>query len=119
VAKASENPGQIATLILPGDTSWQQAGAPVACCRARCRRRKVPEAARVEHVAAVLRSGEPTLIILAGRATRGDALAQAGKSRPPPAAASRPSSSARASSAAPGACRWSASPTRCRWRSNS
>jgi acetolactate synthase-1/2/3 large subunit len=78
VAKASENPGQISTLILPGDASWQQAGAPVALPRA-VPASKVPEAASVEHVAKVLRSGEPALIILAGRATRGDALAQAGK----------------------------------------
>ncbi|MGC3963997.1 MAG: acetolactate synthase large subunit [Rhodocyclaceae bacterium] len=77
-AKASEHPGQIATLILPGDTSWQEASAsvlppPVAP------RRKAPDVARVEHVAQVLRSGEPTLIILANKATRGKALERAGQ----------------------------------------
>ena len=82
VAKASEQPGQIATLILPGDASWQQAGAPAVPAQALPRAdslARLPDAARIEHVARVLRSGEPTLIILAGRATRGRALALAGK----------------------------------------
>ena len=79
VAQASEHPGKIATLILPGDTSWQQAGsAPVMPVRAHASR-KTPSLARVEHVAQVLRSGEPTLIILANKATRGRALERAGQ----------------------------------------
>ncbi|RKP57596.1 acetolactate synthase large subunit [Pararobbsia silviterrae] len=78
VAKASEHPGQIATLILPGDTSWQEAGAPVLPPAAKPAR-KVPDAARIEHIARVLRSGEPTLIILANKATRGAALERAGR----------------------------------------
>jgi acetolactate synthase-1/2/3 large subunit len=78
VAKASEHPGQIATLVLPGDTSWQEAGTPVVPQRV-SPARKVPSAARIEHVARVLRSGEPTLIILANKATRGVALERAGK----------------------------------------
>jgi acetolactate synthase-1/2/3 large subunit len=48
-------------------------------CRARLRKAKIPDAARIEHIAKVLRSGEPTLIILAGRSTRGVALELAGK----------------------------------------
>jgi len=78
VAKASEHPGQIATLILPGDTSWQEAGAPVLP-RPVDTKRKAPGAARIEHVAQVLRSGEPALIILANKATRGVALERAGR----------------------------------------
>jgi acetolactate synthase-1/2/3 large subunit len=78
VAKASEHPGQIATLILPGDTSWQEAGAPVMPKRVPAAR-KAPNAERVAHVAQVLRSGEPTLIILANKATRGTALERAGQ----------------------------------------
>lgn len=78
VAKASEHPGQIATLILPGDTSWQQAATAVRQTTVAAPR-KAPDAARIAHVAAVLRSGEPTLIILANKATRGDALERAGK----------------------------------------
>jgi acetolactate synthase-1/2/3 large subunit len=41
--------------------------------------RKAPSADRIEHVARVLRSGEPTLIILANKATRGVALERAGR----------------------------------------
>jgi len=78
VAKASEHPGQIATLILPGDTSWQEAGTPVLPPRATVTRKK-PDAARIAHIARVLRSGEPALIILANRATRGAALERAGQ----------------------------------------
>ena len=79
VARASEHPGKIATLILPGDTSWQQvADAPVVPAPSRVTR-KAPPLARVEHVARVLRSGEPTLVILANKATRGQALERAGR----------------------------------------
>ncbi|REE21469.1 MULTISPECIES: acetolactate synthase large subunit [unclassified Paraburkholderia] len=79
VAKASEHPGQIATLILPGDTSWQQTAAARVLPLAVESRRKTPSAARIEHVARVLRSGEPTLFILANKATRGAALQKAGQ----------------------------------------
>ncbi len=78
VAKASEHPGQIATLILPGDTSWQEAGSTVLPVLG-TPRRKAPDTARIEHVAKVLRSGEPALIILANQATRGAALQRAGQ----------------------------------------
>jgi acetolactate synthase-1/2/3 large subunit len=78
VEKASEHVGQIATLILPGDTSWQEAGEPVAPPRA-VARAKIPDAARVEHIAQVLRSGEPALIVLAGHSSRGRAIELAGK----------------------------------------
>ncbi len=78
VAKASEHPGQIATLILPGDTAWQNAGEAVTP-EAAAPLRKAPDQARVDEIAKVLRSGEPTLLILANRATRGRALELAGK----------------------------------------
>ncbi|WP_321914006.1 acetolactate synthase large subunit [Paraburkholderia sp. J11-2] len=78
VDKASEHPGQIATLILPGDTSWREAGTTIVPPRETAARR-TPDAARIEHVARVLRSGEPALIILGNKATRGLALERAGK----------------------------------------
>lgn len=78
VSKASEYPGRIATLILPGDASWQDAGEPIAVPK-RVHAPKQPDAARIEHIAQVLRSGEPALIVLAGHATRGSALECAGK----------------------------------------
>jgi len=79
VSKASEHPGQIATLILPGDTSWQTVTATPAVLPVRAEARKAPSAARIEHIARVLRSGEPTLIVLANKATRGAALEKAGR----------------------------------------
>lgn len=78
IAKASEHPGQIATLILPGDTAWQDAGTPITPAIVMSAR-KAPDAARVEKIAQVLKSGEPALIILANKATRGRALELAGK----------------------------------------
>jgi acetolactate synthase-1/2/3 large subunit len=78
VAKASEHPGQIATLILPGDTAWQDAGNPISPA-AKPLARKAPSQSRVDEIAKVLRSGEPTLLILANKATRGRALELAGR----------------------------------------
>lgn len=78
IAKASEHPGRIATLILPGDTAWQDAGdatAPAPPASAR----KAPDAARVEQIAKVLRSGEPSMLILANKACRIEPLELAGK----------------------------------------
>ena len=78
VAKASEHPGKIATLILPGDTSWQSAGSPVTPPSRRAAR-KAPAESRIDEIAKVLRSGEPCLLILGNKSTRGRALDLAGK----------------------------------------
>ncbi len=78
VAAASQHPGQIATLILPGDCSWQAAGAATLPANAETKR-KAPSIERIEHIARVLKSGEPALIILANKATRGTALERAGQ----------------------------------------
>ncbi len=78
IAKASEHPGQIATLILPGDTAWMDAGKGAAP-RLAASSRKAPDQARIDQIARVLRSGEPALLILANRATRGRALELAGR----------------------------------------
>ncbi len=78
VAKANEHPAKIAALILPGDVSWGEAGDLV-------RQPKIaaapltPDIARVDPIAHVLLSGEPTLIILGNKATRGPALDLAGR----------------------------------------
>lgn len=78
VAKASERPGQIATLLLPGDASWQDAGEPVDLVPAPASVR-LPDPARIENIAAILRSGEPSLIILAGAGTGGVSVELAGR----------------------------------------
>jgi acetolactate synthase-1/2/3 large subunit len=78
VQAASSHPGQIATLILPGDASWQDAGEPLPLPPL-VRTRRAPDPARIDHVARILKSGEPTLLILANKAARGPALELAGR----------------------------------------
>lgn len=84
IAQARSKPGKIATLILPGETSWGEVGehstpAPVPSGCGCISKPAAPDKARVENVARILRSGEPTLLILGGLATRGRALDLAGK----------------------------------------
>ena len=75
VAAASSAPGDVATLILPSDASWNDGGAvgtPVAPIASH----RVPDDA-VAEMAKILRSGEPAVIMLAGRTLRAAALADA------------------------------------------
>jgi acetolactate synthase-1/2/3 large subunit len=66
ITAATTSPGQIATLILPGDTSWNPTDAPIA----------VPEPPpsptfdmdAVKQAAEVLRRGEPALLLMSGQA---------------------------------------------------
>jgi acetolactate synthase I/II/III large subunit len=67
---------EIATLILPADVSWSDGGRPVPAMAAQ------PTGADpllAPEVAAVLRSGEPTLILVGGDATRAAGLAAAAR----------------------------------------
>jgi acetolactate synthase-1/2/3 large subunit len=70
VAAASSAPGAIATLILPADVSWED-GAAVA---QPLPRRPAPQVAPsvIEDVAAVLASGEPTVLFLGGDVVVGE-----------------------------------------------
>jgi acetolactate synthase-1/2/3 large subunit len=77
VAAARTPPGQIATLILPADTAWNEGSGPVPVPAAPTR--GTPAAEAVEEAARILRSGEPTLILVSGRAVRADGLELAGK----------------------------------------
>ncbi len=81
VAAAASLPGRIATLVLPGETSWGDAGDGTvhAAAMAPPAAPPVPPAERIAHIASVLQSGEPTLLVLAGQATCGRALALAGR----------------------------------------
>jgi acetolactate synthase-1/2/3 large subunit len=77
IAAARQSPGQIATLILPADTAWNDGSGPA----------EVPSPAPVKPVsqqavaeaAKALRSGEPCLILVTGRALRQPGLDLAGK----------------------------------------
>src|SRR5207237_5149508 len=68
IAAVKTPPGQIATLILPADTAWNEADGAAAVSDG-AKPAMVPAEAVAETVR-VLRSGEPTLILLAGRALR-------------------------------------------------
>ena len=76
VQAAMTAPGQIATLILPSDTSWDEGGIvavplpPPPPAQA--------DQGTVDSVARVLRSGEPAMFILSGMALRAAPLATAG-----------------------------------------
>ncbi len=68
VAAALTPPGHVATLVLPADVSWGEGAAPAAP-------RPTPKPSPVptdiiDAVAKVLRSGEPTALLLGGRAVR-------------------------------------------------
>ena len=76
VQAARAAPGQVATLVLPSDTSWDEGGVvagplPVAGATA-------ADAGIVATVARALRSGEPALLLLGGKALRQAPLALAG-----------------------------------------
>jgi thiamine pyrophosphate-dependent acetolactate synthase large subunit-like protein len=115
VSKASEHPGQIATLILPGDTSWLDAGEQVSC-RARLAGRRY----RTLRVSNTLRR----CCVRASRrsscwpAARREAAQSSwlARSRRPPAVASRRNSSVRGSNAGQGGSRLNAFLMRSDWR---
>jgi acetolactate synthase-1/2/3 large subunit len=77
VHAASQPPGQVATLILPADIAWSEAGGPAA------RRPVAPPAqvgeAAVEAAAKALESGGRVLVMLGTRALREEALLEAGR----------------------------------------
>jgi acetolactate synthase I/II/III large subunit len=85
VAAAMAPPGGVATLILPADVSWSPGAEPAEPAVVRP---PAPVAGEtIESVAAVLRSGEPCVILLGGTALRkagietASALAAAGQVR--------------------------------------
>jgi acetolactate synthase I/II/III large subunit len=68
VVAAQMPPGQIATLILPADTTWLEAGEP-AGAQPLVARREVPGDV-IDSVAKALRSGEPVALLLGGAGLR-------------------------------------------------
>ena len=64
IAAAKSAPPQIATLILPADTAWNEADG-IAQVPAESQRASYSSQA-VENAAKVLRSGEPTMLLLTG-----------------------------------------------------
>src|SRR5262245_24964245 len=76
IAVASTPPGQIATLILPGDTAWNEASGP-AQVPAIPGRAKVSEAA-IKQAAEMLARGDGAMLLLTGEGVRERGLALAG-----------------------------------------
>lgn len=77
IVAAQQPPGQIATLITPADCTWEECDGP-APIGALAAPAKVTEDA-IRNAATVLRSGEPTLLLLNGAALLGNALNDAGR----------------------------------------
>src|SRR6266481_8187907 len=77
IVAARTSPGQVATLILPADTAWNDADgvAPVPPVPARA----AVGAEAIERCGKALRSGEPTMLMLTGLAVREGGLALAGR----------------------------------------
>ncbi|MEM7336262.1 MAG: acetolactate synthase large subunit [Chloroflexota bacterium] len=77
ICAANTNPGQIATLILPGDSSWNPTHKPLANQIA------APsptfDETAVSRAAKLLKSEEPTLLLLSGKAVLDDGLELVGK----------------------------------------
>jgi acetolactate synthase I/II/III large subunit len=72
VAAALGPPGQVATVILPADTSWSDGAEPAE--RAATPARRTVDPATVELIAKVVRSGEPVALFLGGSALSERAL---------------------------------------------
>jgi acetolactate synthase-1/2/3 large subunit len=75
VAAARTPPGRVATLILPADAAWNSAAGP--CPVAPPAMPGLPSGENVLEAATALRSLEPSLLLLGGRASRADGLALA------------------------------------------
>jgi acetolactate synthase I/II/III large subunit len=77
VAAAVGPPGQVATLILPADVSWSEGGEPATAAAPTAP--PAPSSQAVEGVAAAVRNGSKTAILLGGRALRREALLTAAR----------------------------------------
>ena len=77
IEAARTAPGQIATLILPADTAWNEAEDVVTATEPAPR--TIVSAAIIEAAAKAIRSGEAATLLLGGGALRGRALELAGR----------------------------------------
>jgi acetolactate synthase-1/2/3 large subunit len=80
VAAAMGPPGQVATLILPANASWNDGAKPAELSgKARAIPRALPDGSAVDQIAKVLASGEPTALLLGGGAVRSEGLRAASR----------------------------------------
>ncbi|NKB39297.1 MAG: acetolactate synthase large subunit [Gammaproteobacteria bacterium] len=78
VQASLQAPGQIATLIVPADTAWNESVNPASGLISRPDIDK-SDAAAISEAAAALRSGEPTVMLIKGHALSEDGLAFASR----------------------------------------
>lgn len=69
--------GQIATLILPADCAWSEAGGPAPALPALSP--KPVSSGTIDHVAAALKNGKRSLLLLRGRCLEAEGLKAAGR----------------------------------------
>lgn len=77
VAAARTGAGQIATLVLPADTAWDEAAGPATPIAPPVA--PVPDDAAIARVATLLRNGMKTAILMRGRIAQAGGLALAGR----------------------------------------
>jgi acetolactate synthase I/II/III large subunit len=77
IVAARTAPGRIATLIVPADVAWSQGGSTSDVLPAR--KPSMPAGEAITRAAAMLRSGQPTALLLSGQALHGRALRIAGE----------------------------------------
>ncbi len=77
VAAANTYPGQVATLILPANTAWEESDGPAPPVTPPAPA-EVPQE-RIDAIAEILQRGEPTAFVLTGHTLREAALLSAGK----------------------------------------
>ena len=70
ICAAKTAPGQIATLILPGDSSWNP--TPVSVIQPKSPPAPTFDMRLVDEAAEIIRRGEPTLLLMAGKAVLGE-----------------------------------------------
>ncbi|HEX7928845.1 MAG TPA: acetolactate synthase large subunit, partial [bacterium] len=77
ITASLQPPGGVATLILPADTAWNESNGPAAIQPLPQRAKASAEAVR--EAAKVLRSGEPTMLLIGGHTLRDRGLELAGR----------------------------------------
>jgi acetolactate synthase-1/2/3 large subunit len=77
VAAARTTPGQIATLIVPADVAWNEGAAIVSPKTIPAA--KLPDTSVIDGAAEMLRSGQPTALLLSGKALYGEGLRLSGR----------------------------------------
>src|ERR1700761_2471003 len=70
-------PGQVATLVLPADSSWDEGGEVGLVLQTPPRQSVAPDV--IKTIAGVMRRGEPTVILLAGKSLTDAGLAAANR----------------------------------------